>query len=152
MINRSHWFLFQFCSLWNNAFELPHVKSDILTITCEIEYYQALTKHSHACIILLIVSSKFKHKLLPGEPIRGAGWIVPGDLASQSSDFQINFTPAAASITTSHLSLHSNPLAPPISANHVSDNRYTRHLNHSSYTLNNTPTPPTYTVANRKHG
>jgi hypothetical protein len=34
-------------------------------------------------------------QIVASEPISVAGWIVPGDLASQSSDFQINFTLAA---------------------------------------------------------
>lgn len=110
---------------------------------CEIN----LIKHSHVCIFKL--REQVQAQIVAGEPISDAAWNVPGDLASQSSDFQINFTPA---VQHHRLSLHYYPLAPPISANHVSDNRYTRHLNHSSYTPNNTPTPPTYTVANRKHG
>ena len=103
-----------------------------------------------ASIAAMILCEQVKAQIIAGEPISVAAWLVPGDLASQSSsDFQINFTPTAQH---HHLSLPSNPLAPPISANHVSDNRYTRHLNHSSYILNNIPTTPTYTVANRKHG
>jgi hypothetical protein len=42
-------------------------------------------------------------QIVAGEPISAAGWIVPGDLASQSSDFQINFTLAACGPASSPL-------------------------------------------------
>jgi len=50
----------------------------------------------------VIFFEQVKAQIIADQPISVAAWLVPGDLASQSSDFQINFTPAAASITTSH--------------------------------------------------
>jgi hypothetical protein len=87
------------------------------------------------------------HKLwLASQSASRPAWLVPGDLASQSSDYQINFT-LTASMNTS---LYKQPHHP--SPQHTSDNRYTRRLHATSYTLNNTSTlthePTSLQIAN----